>query len=89
MLNIRDDPISYATQERVPLFLHVAYPIREKSDKRHGNPRQGRISQCKQGMYQQERSMVSYETRHPRSSIARNYANNDTSPITHRAYWPK
>ena len=76
VINIWNDPISYAGQKHIPFFLHVTYHIHNKSNKRRVNPLQGRVSQCKQAMYQQERSMASYETRRPRSSMIWNYTNN-------------
>ena len=74
-LNIWNWPVSYAGQEHIPFFLDIEHEICEKGDKRHANLGQGRISQCKQGMYQQERSMVSYEAGRPRSCLSRNYTN--------------
>ena len=76
VVNIWNDPISYAGQEHVPLFLHVTYHIHKKSNKCHVNSLQGWIGQSKQAMYQQEGSMVTYETRRPRSSMTWNYTNN-------------
>ena len=50
VLNIRNDPISYAGQKHVPLFLNIRDKIYEKRDKRRGNSLQVPIGQREQGM---------------------------------------
>ena len=74
VIDIRDDPFLYAGQEHVPIFLYVVHHIHEKGKITRNNSLHVRISQREQGMDQEERSMVIYETRRPRRGMEWNYA---------------
>ena len=74
VIDIRDDPFSYAAQEHVPIFLYVVHHIQEKGKITRKNFLHVRIGQCKQGMDHEERSMAIYETRRPRRGMEWNYA---------------